>query len=493
MFLTGSCASPPEDGAGTGARPNIVLIMADDMGYGDVQALNDQSEIPTPNLNRLAEQGMTFTDAHTPASVCTPTRYGLLTGRYSWRTRLKQGVLYGYSRPLIKEDRPTLASMLKNRGYRTGMVGKWHLGMDMPKKAGKKPTKGDPRVDFDGHIDDTPIDRGFDRFFGISASLDMPPFAYIKNDRFVGEGAEHQERQRFPAFVRTGPRSEGFELEEVLGDLTERAESYVREFAGDSKPFFLYFALTAPHKPVVPPERFQGATDLGPYGDFVAQVDWSVGRVMEALEKQGVRDETIVIYTSDNGSYMARRPKGAKGHVDNPSIQAYRSDRHRANDIYRGTKADIWEAGHRVPFFVRWPGHVEPGSTAEQTICLTDVYATLAQVTGHRLRKKEAEDSFSLLPVLNGRSWDRGAPVIHHSHRGIFAIRKGKWKLVAGNGSGGRAKPIGKPFKKPYFLFNMEKDPREQQNLASEYPERVERLENRIRAIQSSGRSRPVR
>ena len=480
----------------TGKNPNIVLILADDMGYGDVQSLNPQSRIPTPHLDELAAAGMSFTDAHAPSSVCTPTRYGVLTGRYCWRTRLKRGVLGGYSPPLIDRDRPTIASMLKQYGYHTGVVGKWHLGMNPSFSESEETDRslwhGDPGVDFGETIADAPISRGFDSFFGVSASLDMAPYVFVRNDHFTMQPVLQQARMPFPHFIRAGPRAPDFVVDEVLDRLTEEAVDFVRGRAERENPFFLYFPLTAPHKPTQAHRRFRGSTDLGEYGDFVVQVDWTVGRVLRALEEGGAADNTLVMFTSDNGSYMFDSSDSAeKDHVDDPSIQAYRTNRHRANGPLRGTKSDIWEGGHRVPFFARWPGVIEAGAEGEQTIALTDLFATCAEIVGAQLEVDTAEDSFSLLSALRGKEGRRGAPVIHHSYAGMFAIREGSWKLVLGNGSGGREEPLGESFAQPYQLFDLSQDIAETNNLAQSQPDVVQRLVAKFEQIRESGRSRP--
>lgn len=473
--------------------PNVVLILADDMGYGDVRALNPRSQIPTPHLDGLASAGVTLTDAHSPSAVCTPTRYGLLTGRYCWRTSLKRGVLGGYSKPLLAADRSTIGSLMQRAGYVTGAVGKWHLGMALPlrsKDADTKSWQGDPGIDFGGVIADSPIHHGFDYYFGVSASLDMAPYVYVRNDRFTMLPTIQQPAVKFPHFVRAGPRAKDFVIADVLDRLAEEATGFIGRSAEGEKPFFLYMPLTGPHKPTQPHERFRGRTKLNEYGDFVAQVDSTVGDVLKALQAVDAADNTLVIFTSDNGSYMYRYDDAEKkDHVDDATVQGYRAENHRANGPLRGTKADVWEAGHRVPTFVRWPGRVQAGSTCAATVCLTDVYATLAEVTDQTLGAGEAEDSVSLLPLLTGKATERGVPVIHHSANGMFAIRDGNWKLVAGNGSGGRQAPRGKPFQKPFQLFDLAKDIGESRDVAGEHPEVVEALTNRLNQIRESGRS----
>jgi arylsulfatase A-like enzyme len=458
--------------------PNVVVILADDMGYGDVQALNPGSKIPTPNLNGLAESGMMFTDAHTPSAVCTPTRYGLLTGRYCWRSRLKRGVQNGYGPPLIEKNRPTMASFLKAQGYQTGIVGKWHLGLGFQRPDGRA-------IDFAKPLDHGPNDLGFGWSRIIPASLDFPPYVYIENHRVTGLPNRTQEKQSFPQFLRKGELGSDFDMEGCLDHLAEQASGFIAEASKQDAPFFLYFPLTAPHKPVWPAKRFQGTTKLGSYGDFVAQVDWTVGSVLKAIDGAGVRDNTIVIYTSDNGSFMYRLDESdAKGHVDDDSVQGFRSDRHRANGPLRGTKADIWEAGHRVPFFVRWPGKVRKGSRSATTVCLTDVFATLADVVAKPKPTNAAPDSFSFLPDLHGKKRETERPiVIHHSSGGMFSGRLGDWKLVLGNGSGGRQQPKGKPFARPYQLFNLANDLGESEDVLSQNPQVAKELEAAVQAI----------
>lgn len=447
--------------------PNIVLILADDMGYGDIQALNSASTIPTPHLNSLARDGMSFVDAHSPSAVCTPTRYALLTGRYCWRTSLKRGVLNGYSKPLIDKDRPTFASVLSDK-YVTGIVGKWHLGLGFVDSS-----EGDS-FDYRQPVTHGPNDLGFHYSYIIPASLDFPPYVYLENGKVTDADTVTQPAQKFPPFLRKGPRSKELDMEGCLDHLTDRAVEFINEQAKGEKPFLLYFPLTAPHKPVLPATRFRGQTDLGPYGDFIVQVDDTVGRVLKAIESADVRENTIVIYSSDNGSFMYRRD--GNDHVDDATIQAYRPEHHQANGILRGTKADIWEAGHRVPCLVRWPAAVQAGSTCSATICLVDMLATMAEL--NEIDKPEsAQDSFSVLPLLKGANTHDRPPVINHSAAGMFAIRDGKWKLVLGNGSGGREKPSGKRFSRPYQLFDLENDPTESQDLISKHPEIAAKME----------------
>ena len=464
-------------------KPNIVLIMADDMGYGDVQALNPDSRIPTPHLNDLAADGMTFVDAHSPSAVCTPTRYALVTGRYSWRSRLKRGVLNGYGEPLIEKDRPTLATLLESAGYETGIVGKWHLGLGFVKDATKKQNNG---FDFSQPIQHGPNDLGWDFSFIIPASLDFPPYVYIQNHEITRFPSIAESASRFPAFWRKGERAPDFDMADCLDRLTSEATQFIARKAEGDDPFFLYFPLTAPHKPVYPHPRFQGKTELGPYGDFVMQVDATVGEVMKAIDAAGIRKNTLVIYTSDNGSFMYRRDDPeAKGHVDDETLQAFRSDRHTSNGLFRGTKADIYEAGHHVPFLVRWPGRVAAGSVSEKTICHVDCFATFADILDVEKPEGHAIDSHSFLPSMTGMAASPRPGVINHSASGMFAIRDGQWKLIAGNGSGGREQPRGAPFQRPYQLYDLEADVRETHNLIEQRADVAKIMEQELERIRN--------
>ena len=356
--------------------PNVVYILCDDLGYGDVHALNPQrGKIPTPNIDRLASQGRVFTDAHSGSSVCTPSRYGILTGRYCWRTKVQSGVLNGNSGPIIAPNRVTVASLLKEHGYTTACIGKWHLGLQFGPR-----TYADP-------IEDGPLQHGFETFFGISASLDMPPFAFIENDRFT------QLPTATKKWVRSGPAAPDFEAVDVLPTLTKKAVDYINVHAAGArtgKPFFLYLAMTSPHTPLVPSPQWQGKSPLGSYGDFVMQTDWEAGEVLNALDSAGVADNTLVIFTSDNGCapYIGVAKLEAQGHFPGADL--------------RGYKADIWDGGHRIPFIARWPGKVRAGSSSDQLIGLTDLLATCADLVGVKLPDNAGEDSVSILPALCG-------------------------------------------------------------------------------------------
>ena len=458
-----------------GERPNVVLILADDMGYGDVQVLNEESNIPTPHLNELAKGGAIFTDAHSGSAVCTPTRYGLMTGRYCWRSRLKRGVLFPPNdKPLIESDRVTIANFLKKEGYRTGMVGKWHLGIGWARTEKEN-------VVFDEPFTDGPIEKGFEEWYGVAASLDMVPYVMLRNHQAVAKTTEIQPAIGFPKYIRKGPKDPNFDPGDALDLFAKEAGRFIKK--EDDKPFFLYLPLTGPHKPVWPHERFVGKTKLGPYGDFVHQVDATVGMVLKSLEESGKADNTIVIYTSDNGSFMFRRGEKDDHHLKNEKDQGYRPEDHSANYHWRGTKADVWEGGHRVPFFVTWPKQIKAGTKVDDAVCLTDVLATVADVIGSELPKGAGEDSYSFAPQLKGEIRGTRPGVINHSASGIFAIRKGPWKLVLGDGSGGRQKPKGKAFGQPYHLYHLGDDPSEAHNLIEQKSEIAQEMEAEFEKI----------
>ena len=471
-------------------KPNIIYILADDMGPGDVKAINPDCKIATPNLDALAHGGMIFTDAHSSSSVCTPTRYGVLTGRYNWRTRLQKSVCWGFSRRLIEQGRTTVADYLKTQGYATAAIGKWHLGMDWPLKNGGFADDGDTwnskykggwDVDYTKPIVNGPTSVGFDHFFGISASLDMPPFVYIDGDRaLVTELVEKK-------FMRSGPADVNFEDIDVLPLITEETVQFIDDHAKASKkgePFFIYFPLNAPHTPIVPTPEWQGRSGINPYSDFVMQVDWTVGQVMKALKKGGIEKDTLVIFTADNGC----SPQG--------KFSQLASSGHFPGMHYRGHKADIFEGGHRVPFIAHWPREVKAGTTSDQTICLTDLYATCAEILGDSVAPNAAEDSVSILPALLRK--DKGPlreATVHHSINGAFSIRKGPWKLELCPGSGGWSAPrpgrVEMSAMEPIQLYHLENDPGETTNVQALHPQIVKELTALLESYVAKGRSTP--
>ncbi len=476
------------EAAASDKLPNVVYILADDMGYGDVGCLNREGKIPTPNMDRLGREGMIFTDAHSSSAVCTPTRYGLLTGRYNWRTRLKSGVLGGYSQPLIKEGRETVASLLKRHGYETACVGKWHLGLgwQAPESEDEDRSKSKTKVDYGAPILNGPTDLGFDYFFGIPASLDMAPYVYVENDRVLEAPTETITGTKGYEFYRGGPVAPGFRHEEVLPVCTQKAVAFIEQHAEarPESPFFLYFPLNAPHTPILPTEEFKGKTGVGPYADFVHQCDWTVGRIMETLERLGMTENTLFIVTSDNGC----SPTANYEHLDEQG--------HDPSYHFRGHKADIFEGGHRIPYIARWPARVEPGSTYEHTICLTDLMATAAAIVGVDLAHNAGEDSVSTLPALLGTA---KGPIreatVHHSINGTFSIRQGKWKLELCPGSGGWSDP--RPDKAiadglPMIqLYDLSQDIGEKENVHARHPDVVHGLIRLLESYVEQGRSTP--
>lgn len=443
-------------------KPNVVIIFADDLGYGDVAANNPESKLKTPNLDGLARDGINFTDAHTSSAVCTPSRYSLLTGRYPWRSSRKRGVLNGYGKPLIELNRQTLASIFQNAGYKTSIIGKWHLGVDwQTKEPGQRTEFG--TIDYTKPVLHTPKQLGFDYSYIFSASLDFSPAAYIENNTVKGPIDHVIEFIDFPAYSRKTETTKSFTHVGVLDHLLKKVTDYIEESSKNTEPFFLYFPLTAPHKPLIPHPRFRGTSKASWYGDFIQQVDWTVGEVLKTLEKEGIADNTIVLFSSDNGSYMHQYVEGQADHVDNIKNHGFRPENHKSNWNWRGTKADIYEAGHRVPFMIRWPSGIEPRQINE-TVCLTDVTATLIDLLSLKADSSQMQDSFSLVPLIKNESFSR-KPIIHQSGNGSIAIRKGDYKLILTYGSGGRESPRGKPFTKPYQLYDVSEDPSESNDL----------------------------
>jgi len=476
--------------AGT-ALPNIIFILADDMGYGDVRALNADSRIPTPSMDRIAEEGMHFTDAHSYSGVCTPTRYGVLTGRYCFRTRLASGVLGGHDASLIEPGRETVATLLGRAGYRSACVGKWHLGLDYKKKDPSKPLYEGPdfgktfvtdNVDYTAPVDGGPSDHGFDYSYILPASLDMQPYIYISNKRVVNTDLEHidgvHDRER-RIFWRHGDAEKGFDFYKVLPHLTQQAMGFIRDHTRlyPKQPFFLYYPLTAPHTPHMPLPEFEGISKAGRYGDFVNQVDFSVGQVLELVDSLGIAENTIFIVTSDNGNHW--RP----GDIERFG--------HMGNYHFRGMKSDVWEGGHRVPFLVRWPLNVERGSSSDRLVCLTDLLATCGELTGQKLDWNAGEDSFSFLNALTGESssWEERQSMVNQAITEVLAIRKDNWKLILDISSGGwSSEQITKG--PPMQLYNLVEDVSEQQNLYENMPDKVAELEALIEMFKKEGRSR---
>lgn len=476
---------PAPDNVPEPERPNILLILADDLGYGDIGAYNPESRIPTPNLDRLANEGVRLTDAHSPSSVCTPTRYALLTGRYAWRSRLKRGVLNGRSTALLEPERVTLPGFLQSHGYATAGIGKWHLGLG----ADPAPDDGEPgRTDYGAPLRPGPLSAGFEHYFGIPASLDMEPYLYIEDEgvfEAATETVEDSSMRRYGGggYWRAGDIAPGFDFLKVTPVLFDRAAGYLerRAAADDGRPFFLYLPLPSPHTPWMPLPEFEGASGAGIYGDFVAQVDAGVGGLLDALDSLDLAPNTLVLFTSDNGAHWIEADIEQTGH--------------RANGSLRGQKADIHEGGHRVPFLARWPGRIPAGSVRGELAGLIDVFRTVTSILEVEPGAGVAEDSVDLGPVLRGE--DAPPPrdtLIHHSSRGMFAIRSHdmdgpeaarKWKLIEGLGSGGFTQPrqlAPEPGGAAGQLYELVADPAETNDLYLDRPDIVERLTAELEA-----------
>lgn len=493
-------------------QPNILFIFADDLGYGDVNCYNPESKIPTPNLDKLASQGMRFTDAHAPATVCTPSRYSLLTGQMAFRIG-QSGVFCGVGGPcLIDKDRLTLPQMLRDKGYETALFGKWHVGMTFYDKDGNRVKKGGVEgvkmTDFSRPIPDAPIHRGFDRFFGTACCPTTDwLYAFVDGDRVPVPPTRQLNRKLkdemklpdhpYSKDCREGMIAPDFDMEEIDFIFLKKSLDFLDNHMKTSpdRPFFLLHCTQAVHLPSFAGKDFKGKTKAGPHGDFISQFDHLVGELMKALEKHGLAENTIVMVSSDNGPEL-------------PTVKAMRRDHdHDGARPWRGLKRDNWDGGHRVPFIARWPGKVKPGSTSDQTCSLTDIMATCAEIVGTKLPNDAAEDSISVLPALMNPDLDK--PIrkytLQQAIRGAKSIRWGKWKYLDHKGSGGnnyeRTGPWGakefiieeKAPKAPGQLYDLEKDPGETENLYFKHPEIVEKLKSQLKAFVESGRSVPTR
>ena len=479
-------------------KPNIIYILADDLGYGDISCLNAASKIHTPNIDQLAAEGMTFTDAHAAAAVCTPTRYGLLTGRYPWRSKLKSGVLGLYDPPLLEEDRLTVGQLLQQQGYTTACVGKWHLGWDWPLKTGAffkdslyKGHNSEPvrwqlenYIDFSAKIEHGPLSKGFDYYFGTDVP-NYPPYCFIENNRLT---QVPDKTKPAAMYGHPGVMAEDWKLENILPSLTNKATGYIKEKAKGNQPFFLYLPLTSPHSPIAPADAYKGSSKAGLYGDFVQQTDWTVGEIIKAVKAAGIENNTIIFFTSDNGS-PATDGKDMYG-----ELNAVKKFDHFPSYQFRGIKADIWEGGHHIPFFVKWKGAIAEHSTSGKTICLNDLMATCADLLQIAIPANAGEDSYSMVPLLlRKKKVHYNRPyTIHQSGNGFFAIRKDNWKLIMCAGSGGWSFP--RPGKEEaglpdIQLYDMSKDPGEKINLQASEQERVGELKTLLVKCIKNGRS----
>ncbi len=487
-------------------HPNILVILADDLGYGDVGCYNPQSKIPTPNLDRLATQGMRFTDAHSPSTVCTPSRYSLLTGRMAFRTGYR-GVFTGVGGPcLIEQTRLTLPGMLKAKGYRTALVGKWHVGMTFLDRQGQPIHRGGldavKRVDFSRPIRNGPIDRGFDHFFGTACCPTTDwLYAYIEGNRIPVPPTEQLDREPLPDHPyskdnRRGLIAPSYDLEMVDLVFLNKSQEFIREHvqAYPDQPFFLFHSMQAVHLPSFPAKRFQGKTKQGPHGDFIYEMDWIVGELLKTLQELDIADNTLVLFASDNGPEV-------------PTVLAMRRDHgHDGARPWRGVKRDQWEGGHRTPMMVRWPGQVQANSVCRQPVSLTDVMATCAAMVDVRLPANAGEDSVNLLPLLRGNQGDKPIRpyLLHQTWTNKLAVRRGKWKYLDHRGSGGNnyrkggqwgmkayALPETDP-DAPGQLYDLDNDPGETTNLYSQKPQIVAELKALLEQSKRSGRSAPL-
>ncbi len=474
-------------------RPNIVVILCDDLGCGDVGAFNASSRIATPRLDQLARQGLRLTDCHSGSSVCSPTRYGILCGRYAWRTRLQQGVLGGLSPSLISPTQLTIPKMLKEQGYQTACIGKWHLGLDWELVEGKSVNKlsienesQNWNVHYDRPFSGGPIAAGFDEFLGISGSLDMVPYTYLRNDRV--EIVPTVDKS-FPLMLgrkaqsRKGPAAENFEAENVLPALTQASIDFIERHQSKKtdQPFFLYLAFASPHTPIVPSPEWHEKSGINPYADFVMQQDAAVGQILDALERSNLGRNTLVVFTSDNGC----SPEA--------DFEKLKLAGHDPSNNRRGMKSDIFEGGHLVPTIVRWPNRIQPDSVSSQTTCLTDLMATLADVVHSKLPDDAGPDSFSWRELFDDPQSPPIRPAtVHHAINGSFAIRSGPYKLIFCGDSGGWSQPrpgAKNPPINDMQLYNLEADPAESNNLIAMEPDKVKKLSLMMESLIENGRS----
>ncbi|MBX2852830.1 MAG: arylsulfatase [Phycisphaeraceae bacterium] len=504
LVATACAAAPPTHAE----HPNILIILTDDLGYGDIACYNPESKVPTPNIDKLAEQGMRFTDAHSPATVCTPTRFSVMTGALCFRIG-KSPVFTGVGGPcLIADERLTLPEMLKNTGYDTAMSGKWHVGLTAYDNEGRPIHKGGfdsvKRIDYTRPFVGGPTDHGFDQFYGtVCCPTTDWLYAYIENDRVPVPPTEIIDKSNYPknAYTndfRPGLAAPNFDASEVDMVFMDKSLSFMREHVTKSpdKPFFLLHSMQAVHLPSIPAKQFRGKTDAGPHGDFLFQMDWIVGELMKELDKLEIADNTMVVFCSDNGPEV-------------PTVIHMRKDHdHDGANPWRGVKRDGWEGGHRTPFIVKWPAKVKANTTSDQTLSLTDLFATCAAIVGKDVPNDAAEDSFNMLPAFTGEATEPIRPYLlqqtHWAQK--LSIHQGEWKYMDYKGSGGnnynldRSDWSMKPYKlpdndpdAPGQLYNLKNDPGETTNLYSKHPEIVAKLKAMLDATVESGRSAPQR
>jgi len=501
VFLSCSCQRSP--------KPNIVIICADDMGYGDMSCQNPESKIPTPYLDKLASQGMRFTDAHSASGVSSPSRYSLLTGRYNWRGHLTNGIVSQWGDPAIEKGRMTIASMLQHEGYYTACIGKWHLGEIWPFKTGLgqddtakhewtsismngKDNWTPDAFNWNLPIKEGPTARGFDYYYGTGV-INFPPYTWIENDKVLEEPVEMLDIGITKSAegkweCRPGPAARNWEITNVPIRLMEKTVEWINNRKGKQGPFFLYYALPSPHAPIIPGDEFKGKSGAGGYGDYMVQTDWMTGQVLEALKKNGFEKNTMVIFTSDNG----------------PEKYAYQriiNYNHYSMGNLRGLKRDLWEGGHRIPFIVKYPGVVPAGAVSNELICQTDLMATIAALLDIRLPEDAGNDSYNMIEVFKGKLPDKPVRdyIIHHSPDGSLAIRKEKWVLIEATSGDVSKEPdwIKQKFNyqadtTPMILYDLDSDLQEKRNLFSDYPEKVNELKALLEKSRKEVRSAPL-
>ena len=498
LLLAYTCVVFSSLSLATEQTPNIVIIYADDMGYGDLAIQNAKSKIPTPNLDQLAKEGIRFTDAHSSSGICSPSRYALLTGKYHWRKQ--HDIVGSFGKPFFNDDDITLPQILKAQGYKTAAIGKWHLGFNWVfknKPSGRLEKRGRTLrfyqaqdIDWTQPVSGGPLDRGFDYYFG-DDTINFPPYAWMENDRFLNAPTTVIDGKNidFPINegnweFRPGPAEENWNPYKVLPTLTQKAISWIKQQTVD-QPFFLYFPLPAPHAPIIPNKEFIGKSQAGPYGDFVVQTDWVVGQVLQALKEQGLSENTLIIFTSDNGPEKYAFARAEKY-------------QHYSMGEFRGLKRDVWEGGHHVPFLVKWPNKIAAGSVSDEVISQVDIMATLAEITHITLSKTAAPDSYNLLPLLSGKKYElplRQATV-HNTFKDTYALRQGKW-LYINQPTGEHSvmpnafanKNLFSKFTSATLLFDLEKDPGQRTNLQTQYPEKIKQMNMLLEQYRQQGYS----
>lgn len=463
-----SAQSPPD------RAPNIVVILADDLGYGDVSSYNINGKIDTPSIDRLAAGGKRFTNAHAPSAMCTPTRYSLLTGRYCWRTNLKANVLFGGG-SLIERERVTLAEFLQDNGYKTAMTGKWHLGWS----EGKDGIKGGP------------LDHGFATYFGVTNAPVRAPYVFYRGSQVEAAATAPFNPDWDHLHMKPGKMAPGYNVYDVQQRIVQESIDFLHSVESDASPFFLYVAMTAPHYPFAVAEEFQGTSGLNDYADFVKQMDADVGRILDALEASGKTDDTLVLFTADNGCQRQA------------DFDVLMEKGHNSSAGLRGAKQQIWEGGHQIPFIISWPGKVKAGSQTDALVGIIDIFRTVAAILDKPLPEEQAVDSFDILPELTGeeRAGPQRETMVSHSMDGHLAIQSQNWKLIftGGGGNYNEHRDSNYPNSEAYDtnryetfqLYNLAKDPREFHNVYLDNPSTVENLTKEMVSIITSGRSTP--